>query len=315
MYIKKKSFYTVKMLSNVFTIESKNLYFFDDLKCLYSLSHHSSAPILVIPTISYNNKYYSLIKNINNQDTQSSFHSIICIKTCQSKSDIIHTFLNYFSISSNNIYKTISCYKVFFSQIDNNQFLKDILIHFSEKNSIEQLHKIRKICKLKPKLIHFCEVKNFSFKQLYHLTLIQPEIITLYLDNADYFHFSARYLDELLTLTSDTLNRNEHTLSSIIDIISSVKSKSSLSPQQKTNQLKTQLIELAYPTLTQKNKELDNLANTIPKNKNINLNWDRTLENKGVNLNITLTKDKDIDTLLSYLNNNKKNIINLIKET
>ena len=238
------------MLKDVKTIRIESLQYFKQLNCLYELENERQITHHIIPTIKYNNCDYSLFsKNL----TKTIIHNT-CLSTtisdCSTYFDIIKAYLKEMNVCTQNIFKTIRCFKQFFLLIQNQQELKTLLPYFSLSNSNHHLHQLRQICNLDPVIITFCEKKKFSFKQLYQLTLIEKDIIAIFKENIDHFNFSARHFEEVISMSNDLIKRKSLTYSELTTLIKKVKENTKLSNQQQTTQLKKELQELSHPTLT-----------------------------------------------------------------
>ena len=296
-------------------ITTQSLHFFDQLACLYKLDKNNSENIYIIPVIMFNNKKYSLYSKESIEKLKTNNHEVILIKTCTSKRDIIQTFLNEKNIKNDNIYITIKCFKIFFSIINSQQDLMLLLSFFSLKNSIDQLHQLRKICKLDTPLLNYCENKKFSFKQLKQLTFIDKEIIKIYSKELYKFNFSARNFEEIINMSNDLLKRKHFSITQLIQLIKTIQSKTSHDQQMKTTQLKKSLFELSHPTLTKKNNQILSSIKELKISKKININWDKSLENKGINISMNASSIKDIQELIDNLKLNQKNLTNIINQT
>ena len=219
------------------------------------------------------------------------------------------------NVFTQNIFKTIHCFKQFFLLIENQQELKTLLPYFSLKNSNHHLHQLRQICTLDAVIITFCEKKKFSFKQLYQLTLIEKDIIALFKENIDHFNFSARHFEEVISMSNDLIKRKSLTYSELTTLIKNVKENTKLSNQQQTTQLKKELQELIHPTLTKQNKQISSAINNLSISKKISIDWDKTLENKGITLHTTITSEKDLQEIIDELNSKKTAFNAIIKQT
>ena len=88
-----------------------------------------------------------------------------------------------------------------------------------------------------------------------------------------------------------------------------------LSNQQQTTQLKKELQELSHPTLTKQNKQISSAINNLSISKKISIDWDKTLENKGITLHTTITSEKDLQEIIDELNSKKTAFNAIIKQT
>ena len=107
------------MLKDVKKIRIESLQYFKQLNCLYELENERQITHHIIPTIKYNNCDYSLFsKNL----TKTIIHNT-CLSTtisdCSTYLDIIKTYLKEMNVCTQNIFKTIHCFKQFFLLIEN----------------------------------------------------------------------------------------------------------------------------------------------------------------------------------------------------
>ena len=303
------------MLSKIKEIEKNSLLFPKELRPLYSLIEKHHLPIHIIPTCIFNHHQISFYpKEIINKLNDSKIASI-SIATCNNLSELIKQFFSYYQIKNVDIYTTLECFTYLVTEIDNQKTLKSLLKLFSLDSSNEALHNLKKICQLPPELLIFCKEKNYAFKQLKQLTLINKDIITLYLENIAFFNFSARNFEETLFLSNDLIRRNILTRSNLNQTIKKIKENSNNESKKATEKLKVTLQEMSQPILTTKNNQIKEKINALQSSPHISLSWDKTLENKGLKANILLKNESSITEILTFFTTQKNALSNIIKDT
>jgi len=137
----------------------------------------------------------------------------------------------------------------------------------------------------------FCHEKRFSLRQVLNLTSHPVEVLEAIIRWKPYLHLSASILDELASNLKDCLRMNDTTLerfvreSGIQEII-----ESASSPRDRTTELRNRIRALRYPVLTEVNERIEKAVKRLDLPEGLTIEWDRTLENRGVRLNI-IVKD------------------------
>jgi hypothetical protein len=96
-------------------------------------------------------------------------------------------------------------------------------------------------------------------------------------------------MDEMASNLKDCLKRDNKTLKDFIsenevqDILDS-----SLSSREKTEKLRHLIRLNRFPILSEKNSVIQKTVDTLPLPKGVNVNWDKTLENKNINISVNL---------------------------
>ena len=122
------------------------------------------------------------------------------------------------------------------------------------------LKQVEAIARLPEKVLDFCDEKNFSMRQCAQLTRYPGALLLNVFSWKDELSLTASIVEEILGNLNDYLRGTGRNLSEFLDD-RDVKSllSSSLSPHEKTEQLRTLIKERRYPILTNMNHKLRRL--------------------------------------------------------
>jgi hypothetical protein len=154
-------------------------------------------------------------------------------------------------------------------------------------NECEQINNLPKDLKL------FCHEKKFSLKQLLNLTYYPVDLLKQILKWKSVLQLTASTMDEIASNLKDYLKLHNKTISDFI-LETDVREilDSSLSPRDKTERFRQFLYIKRFPTLSVMNDRIEKTVGKLDLPGEIRINWDKTLENKNVNLSINIKDPK-----------------------
>lgn len=165
------------------------------------------------------------------------------------------------------------------------------------------LNNCKRIYNLPGKIRIFCHEKNYSLKQLINLTSHSDNLLEQLAQWKSTLHLTASILDEIAVNLRDYLKSKNKNLEDFLkepDLLEIL--DSSLSPRDKTEKLRQLLYLKRFPTLSNVNNRICDTIEKLNLPGQITIKWDKTLENKNVDLNINLNDPKKWDRLLDRLN-------------
>ncbi len=180
--------------------------------------------------------------------------------------------------------------------------LQSLCIPFEFKPYGDFLNECEQINNLPKELKLFCHEKKFSLKQMLNLTWYPVDILRQIITWKSVLQLTASTMDEIASNLKDYLRLNNK---KIIDFIREFEVReildSSLSPRDKTEKFRWFLYIKRFPTLTDVNERIEETVKRLALPGGIRINWDRTLENKNVNLSINIKDQKQWDVLLNRI--------------
>lgn len=141
-----------------------------------------------------------------------------------------------------------------------------------------------------PKMVQeFCHEKRFSLKQILNLTYIPEEILIQLMAWRPLLQLTASTLDEMAMYLKDYLKYQNIPLSDFLrgsevqEIMNS-----SLNNRQRTERLRNLIYIKRFPVLSDTNSKIHDSVEKINLPEEVTLEWDRTLENRGVALQVNV---------------------------
>lgn len=192
--------------------------------------------------------------------------------------------------------------------------LQSLCIPFEFKPHREFFRECERIYNLPEELKLFCHDKSFSLKQLLNLTYYPKDLLVQLITWKSDLQFTASTLDEIASNLKNYLKRENK---NIIDFLSEPDIQelfdSSLSPRDKTEKLRQLIYLKRFPTLSETNARIFKNVKSLNLPREINIKWDRTLENKMIDISIHIKDQKHWQKLLDTLNSlESKNVIQSI---
>ncbi len=165
------------------------------------------------------------------------------------------------------------------------------------------LEECRRIRNLPGKLKSFCHEKGYSLKQMLNLTYYPEEILLQLMEWMTEIQLTASVLEEVASNLRDYLKAEDRTLkdfieeSGIEEII-----RSSLSPRDRTERLREVIRLKRFPVLSEVNARMEGTVEDLKLSQEISVDWDRTLENKNVDITVRIQDAKKFSGLIDRLN-------------
>jgi|GEM_PF-2154081 hypothetical protein len=189
---------------------------------------------------------------------------------------------------------------------DTDWIIKNICIPLRTKPHKRLFEEIEIITELPYEVRRFFHEKRFSYKQILNLSYYPHEILTTVLSWRGEIYLTASLFEEIVVLLKDILKANR---TSIEEFLSDPKIKDIFKadgPQKKrTEALREFLFKKRYPILVETNKNIKQAIDEIGLPKNIDIYWDRTLENKELIVKLKISLPEDLIQNLDILSNQK----------
>lgn len=138
-------------------------------------------------------------------------------------------------------------------------------------------------------LRYLCHQKRFSLKQILNLTYYPEDLLLQLIAWRDRLQLTASTLEEIASNVKDYLKGNDLSLYEFISEPSVQEILDApLSPSIRTQRLRYFIHTRRYPTLSRMNKEIEERIGQLRLPPNFRIEWDRTLENKRIDIEIQL---------------------------
>ncbi len=167
--------------------------------------------------------------------------------------------------------------------------LHTLCIPFEFKPHSDFLSECDRVYNLPRELKLFCHDKKFSLKQLLNLSYHPQDLLMQIIQWKSTIQLSASILDELASNLKDYLKLHNQNIkdflsgSEINEIL-----ESSLSPRDKTDKIRQYIYMKRFPVLSEANNTISHTIENLDLPNNVSINWDRTLENKKLDINIQI---------------------------
>lgn len=160
---------------------------------------------------------------------------------------------------------------------------------FDFKPHSEFLRECERIYNLPREIKQFCHDKKISLKQMVNFTFYPRELLETLMKWKSVLQLTASTLDEIASHMNDYMKR-EH--KKVDDLLAEPEVQeifdSSLSPREKTEQFRNLLHLRKFPLLSASNSRIEETVQLTNMPKEVKINWDRTLENKKLGINIVI---------------------------
>ncbi len=168
--------------------------------------------------------------------------------------------------------------------------LETLCLSFDFKPHSEFLRECERINNLPGEIKQFCHDKKTSFKQLVNFTHYPRDLLKTITGWKSELQLTASTLDEIASHINDYLRRDNKNIKGFLsepevqEIF-----ESSLSPREKTEKFRRLLYLKKFPILNASNNRIEKAVRSINLPKEVRINWDRTLENKNMDINISVS--------------------------
>ena len=195
--------------------------------------------------------------------------------------------------------------------------LSSLCVQLGFKPYFEFLKDCERINHLPEEVKLFCHEKKFSMKQMMNLSYYPEDILLQLMRWRHYIQLTASTMDELASNLKDHLKAHKRTVEDFLlenevqDII-----QSSMSPRDKTERMRSLIYMKRFPVLSEINTRIGEKISQLNLPKGISVNWDRTLENKNVDITVHLEEPEKMTELIHKLNSSemKKAIEDILDE-
>lgn len=179
-----------------------------------------------------------------------------------------------------------------------NEFLT--LLNLPAQDNI--LRQCIKISKLPEAICQLSEEKQFSFKQCFHLTRFNVEILNEFARLLPYFNFSASTFLECLERLSDHCRQKKKSATQILNQTSFQSLlHASDTPSEKTKQLREQLQTLRFPELNRLQSQFNSSYKKLRLPSNTHVDWDKSFEEKKLSLTISFTNTASLQKTIDQV--------------
>lgn len=217
---------------------------------------------------------------------------IVALTLCDKRNEINSSVINKISFL---------CYALSLN-VPESWILQSLCIPLELKPHTQFLRECDRIYNLPKGLKLFCHDKKFSLKQLINLTRCPTDILEQLVQWSSLLQLTASTLDEIASNLKDYLKRENKELRHFLaepDVREIL--DSSLSPRDKTAKLRQLIHRRQYPVLSELNSKIQKRVETLHLPKGISIEWDRTLENKNLNISINISDPEKWEEALRLL--------------
>ncbi len=180
--------------------------------------------------------------------------------------------------------------------------LQSLCIPFEFKPHRDFFRECERIYNLPRELKLFCHEKKYSFKQLLNLTFHPRDLLMQLMIWKPVLQLTASTLDEIASGLKDYLKRENKKIS---DVLSEPDIQelfdSSLGPREKTDKLRALIRLKKFPVLSDKNVLIKKIVDDLKLPKGIDVQWDRTLENKNIHVSVDVHDPSQWRNILAAL--------------
>ncbi|RJQ17518.1 MAG: hypothetical protein C4560_08835 [Nitrospiraceae bacterium] len=160
-----------------------------------------------------------------------------------------------------------------------------------------------RINNLPEELRRFCHEKKFSLKQILNLTHYPEDVLSQLMSWKAMLQLTASILDEMASSLKDYLISHDKGMG---DFLSEPEVHeimgSPLGHRERTERLRSFIHKKRFPVLSETNKRIEGKVAQLYLPKNISLDWDRTLENKNLDITLHVQDIEKLKDLLDVLN-------------
>ncbi len=180
--------------------------------------------------------------------------------------------------------------------------VKDLCRALALKPHRSMLEECERMGALPYELKSFCHEKKFSLKQILNLSHHPEDLLMQLMSWRQVLQLSASVLDEIASNLKDYLRINNIVMKEFIydaeveNIIDS-----DLSPRDRTDRLRKLISARRYPVLSEVNERIERAVRRLDLPEGVGVSWDRTLENKGVNIAISIKGPDEWDGLMKSI--------------
>jgi hypothetical protein len=167
--------------------------------------------------------------------------------------------------------------------------LKSLCAPFGLRPHSGTLSECGRICSLPKELKRFCHDKKFSLKQLINLSSYHGDLLSLLVEWNPLLHLTASTMDELASNLRGWMRSNNKNAADLIkdEEIMEIMG-SSMDPRDRTSKLRRLFRVRQFPLLSEVNSRIEMTVSGLELPEEIDIKWDRTLENRNVAVSINI---------------------------
>ena len=173
---------------------------------------------------------------------------------------------------------------------------------FDFKPHSEFLRECERVYNLPREIKQFCHDKKISLKQIVNFTYYPRELLETLMEWKSVLQLTASTLDEIASNINDYMKRENK---KVDDLLAEPEVQeifdSSLSPREKTEQFRQLLHLRKFPLLSASNSRIEESVKLTNLPREVKINWDRTLENKKLDINILINDPLKWSKILAAL--------------
>ena len=200
----------------------------------------------------------------------------------------------------------------------NESWILDALcFSFDFKPHSEFMRECERINNLPKEIKQFCHDKKISLKQLVNFTCYPRDLLETLISWKSVLQFTASTLDEIASSINDCLKRDNKIID---DLLSELEVQeifdSSLGPREKTEKFRQFLHLKKFPLLSAANSRIEEAVKSINLPRDIRIKWDRTLENRNIDIKMSINDPLKLAGILETLQSDdlKKAIESILEE-
>ncbi len=169
--------------------------------------------------------------------------------------------------------------------------------------SSQKMDELMTLTGLPESLVDYILSKNLSARKFRHLKGLSKNSLAFFADFLDYLTPGASLFEEITKGLVEVAQRDDASLDEIINscgFIQIIKDES-VEKTKRLKKLREKSFALRYPILTAENKRIANRLKLLKLPPCLEIKWDRSLENKGLEIRFVLNNQEDLDKGLNCL--------------
>jgi hypothetical protein len=180
--------------------------------------------------------------------------------------------------------------------------MDSLCFSFDFKPHSEFLRECERIYNLPREIKQFCHDKKISLKQIINFTYYPRELLETLIEWKSVLQLTASTLDEIASNINDYMKRENK---KVDDLLAEPEVQeifdSSLGPREKTEQFRRILYLKKFPLLSSSNSRIEDFVKSVNLPREVKINWDRTLENKKLDIDILINDPLKWSAILKTL--------------
>jgi len=169
--------------------------------------------------------------------------------------------------------------------------------------SLKHMEEIMTLREIPAQLVDYIISKDLSARKFRHLKYYSGSSLAFLVDFVDYLNPGANLFVEITRGLAEVSKRDDKELDDIIDsqefpqLIKDI----TIEKGKKINEIREKVFDLRYPVLSKENRKIEQKLGIINTQSNQDIEWDRSLEKKGLQVRLMLNKQEDLKTSMILL--------------